>query len=326
MTDDQYLLASVYADDAASPDERARAEADPEVMAEVARIRQLQAALADVEPAPPALRSSAIAAAMARFDDRPPITVTATPSARRAFPWARSLSVAAAAVAVLAIGAVALDGSRGGGGDDSAASTATEIADATEPPMLMTEQDADQRVATTEPADTYATEAAEATEASSGATTAGGDGNPAAAAPVEGEPAATDAAAGTEAPGTEAPMATLGAPPSSPVVIETDEQLAAVGLGLRDAYEAGVVGPNEPVTDCTPATAFTAPGADESAQASAVRQGLPESAERIALLDTRDYRAPGGVIAVYVAVDLDSAQTYAIDAAHCVLVGVGTAP
>lgn len=320
MTDDQYLLASVYADDAASSDERAQAEADPEVMAEVARIRELQAALADVEPAQSGLRSSAIAAAMARFDDRPPITVAAAASARRAFPWARSLSVAAAAVAVLAIGAVALDGTRGGDGDDSAASTATEMADATEAPMLMTEGDADQRVATTEAADMYATEAAD------GATIAGGDGNPAAAAPVEGEPAATDAAAGTEAPGTEAPMATLGAPPVSPVVIETDEQLAAVGLGLRDAYEAGVVGPNEPVTDCTPATAFTAPGADESAQASTVRQGLPASAERIALLDTRDYRAPGGVIAVYVAVDLDSAQTYAIDAAHCVLVGVGTAP
>ncbi len=304
MTDDQYLLASAYADGDVSADERAAAEADPDVMAEVARIRELRAALADVAPASDAVRTAMLAAALRDF--RPTTAVAAPPRPARvprAFPWSNVLGLAAAAVAVVAIGAVVVNGMGGQQGDDDAAMS-TEAAEAP---------------SATELSRTFeAADEAELDQATAAAEAA--DSAPAAPAPAGGAPAATEAPAGTDAAPTN-PSSALT------IVIEDPDQLAGAGLALRDAYQAGVSGAAPPVTDCTLATAAAAPTADATPGAAAVREGLPDSAANVELLDTAEFRLPAGdVVTVWLAVDLGSAQTYAIDAANCVLVGIGTAP
>ena len=303
MTDDQYLLASAYADGDVSAGERAAAEADADVMAEVARIRDLRAALADVAPAPDAVRTAMLTAAMRDFH---PTTAVAAPRrparAPRAFPWSNVLGLAAAAVAVVAIGAVVVNSVGGQQGDDDASmSISTEAPIATE--LSRTFDAADEAELD------QATAAAEATDSA-----------PAAPAPAGGAPAATEAPAGTDA---------LATNPSSAltIVIEDPDQLADTGLALRDAYQAGVSAGAAPVTDCTLATAATAPAADATPGAAAVREGLPAAAANVELLDTAELRLPAGdVVTVWLAVDLGTAQTYAIDAATCVLVAIGTAP
>ena len=68
MNDEQQLLASAYLDGALTDEERARAEADPEVMAAVERLGELRRALAAVEPPDRARRDAAINAALEVFD------------------------------------------------------------------------------------------------------------------------------------------------------------------------------------------------------------------------------------------------------------------
>jgi hypothetical protein len=117
MTDDQLLLANAYVDDELDADERAQAEADPEVMAEVARLRIAITALRDVEPADPARREAALAAAM-RSGERPvPVAPPIPLRPRRA--WWTAAGIAAAVVAILIGGAVVLQATSGGDDDDS---------------------------------------------------------------------------------------------------------------------------------------------------------------------------------------------------------------
>ena len=52
MNDDLTLLASAYLDGDVTADERARVEADPELIAEVERLRYVKVLLADTEPSP----------------------------------------------------------------------------------------------------------------------------------------------------------------------------------------------------------------------------------------------------------------------------------
>lgn len=122
MNDDLILLASAYLDDDLSADDRARVDGDPELLAEVERMRRVRAALADVDPPSPAAREWAIAAALAAAPPQaPPV---ASLDARRRARWVAP--VAAAAVGVLAVGAV-IAGLRTGGDDEAA-----DGADATE--------------------------------------------------------------------------------------------------------------------------------------------------------------------------------------------------
>ncbi len=138
MNDETELLASAYLDDALTDEERARAEADPEVMAAVERMAELRHQLSVVERPDPARRDAAIKAALDVFAaERPsaaPPPVTSL-SARR---WSRWLMPAAAAalVAIVAGGIIATrgvqDGGDDAGGGDEAASVAEPAAGTTE--------------------------------------------------------------------------------------------------------------------------------------------------------------------------------------------------
>jgi hypothetical protein len=124
MNDEQELLASAYLDGALTDEERARAEADPDVMAAVEQLGELRRAVSAVDPPNPARRDAAINAALKAFDaDRRP---TAPPPVRslagsRASTWFFG-AAAAALVLVVAGGILATRGDQGG--DDSAGGAA----------------------------------------------------------------------------------------------------------------------------------------------------------------------------------------------------------
>src|SRR6478609_1263265 len=99
MTDDQLLLANAYVDDELDADERARAEADPEVMVQVARLRAAVAAVRDVEPPDPARRAAGIAAAMQSVGRPTPVAPPVPLRPRRA--WWTGAGIAAAVVAII---------------------------------------------------------------------------------------------------------------------------------------------------------------------------------------------------------------------------------
>ncbi len=135
MNDEQQLLASVYLDDALTDEERARAEADPDVMAAIEQLRELRRALSAVDPPDRARRDAAINAALAAFDAErrptapPPVSSLAS---RRASRWFIG-AAAAAIVLVIAGGIVATRGGSddGGGGaasGDDAGAAVTEAA------------------------------------------------------------------------------------------------------------------------------------------------------------------------------------------------------
>lgn len=120
LPDERRLLASAYLDDELSPADRARAEADPAVLAEVEALRSVRAALAAVPAPDPGRRDAAIAAAVATAGTTVEAPPQPTVEARRRARWYAPLA-AAAAVAVLVVGGiVAL---RDGGGDDDAGSS-----------------------------------------------------------------------------------------------------------------------------------------------------------------------------------------------------------
>ena len=131
MNDDQRLLANAYLDGEVSAEERARAEADPEVVAEIARLRAVSEALRVTDEPDPQRRDAAIHAALDAFELRPAATIATTPElpvappvsldARRRARWLRPLA-AAAAVVVLIAGGVALLGDRDEDSGDDASS------------------------------------------------------------------------------------------------------------------------------------------------------------------------------------------------------------
>ncbi len=69
--DDLTLLASAYLDGMTTPDERARVEHDPEVLAEVDRLRSVRALLGDVEPPAISTREEHLAAALGVWERLP---------------------------------------------------------------------------------------------------------------------------------------------------------------------------------------------------------------------------------------------------------------
>lgn len=71
MNDDLTLLASAYLDDDVTSDERALVEADPQLLAEVDRLRAVRAVLADVGVASIARREEHLAAALNAWDRLP---------------------------------------------------------------------------------------------------------------------------------------------------------------------------------------------------------------------------------------------------------------
>jgi negative regulator of sigma E activity len=124
------LRASAYLDGELDAGERALAEADPAVMAEVEALRSLQDEIRDVEPPRADTREAAITAALAEFDALQPATAPAAaagPGAGRVVPfrprpsYTRWLTAAAAVVAVGLVGVVVAQSNRGGDDKDSAA-------------------------------------------------------------------------------------------------------------------------------------------------------------------------------------------------------------
>lgn len=142
MTDDQFELASAYLDGAVTDEERARVEGDDELLALVRELRSISVELSDAPPASTDAREAAVTAALAEFDatigaapgappteEMPatPVEIPPAPSLagvdqssvaagdgvvvplapRRKFRFGHAVSVAAAAVVVLA-GGIAL--------------------------------------------------------------------------------------------------------------------------------------------------------------------------------------------------------------------------
>lgn len=140
MTDDQLLLASAYLDGRLDAAGVARAEADPEVMAEVERQRRVRELLRAVEPPDPHRRDQAITAALRAAEPAAPTPAAVAPPPPVPLPrrprrtwW--GFAAAAAAVVVVAVGVVAALGGGGASDDDTfeAAPAATRAAmDATE--------------------------------------------------------------------------------------------------------------------------------------------------------------------------------------------------
>ncbi|MEN9645284.1 MAG: hypothetical protein RL238_1953 [Actinomycetota bacterium] len=126
---DGALLAAAYLDGLASPDERARVEASPQLMALVEEFRRVRDGLADVPPAPVGARERGIAAALAEFDrlaTAPAAPVAPAASnvvAMRSRRWSKVLTAAAGLAIVGVIGVAAL-GSVGGSDSDSSSSGA----------------------------------------------------------------------------------------------------------------------------------------------------------------------------------------------------------
>jgi hypothetical protein len=130
MNDQQYLLANAYVDGELTADERALAEADPDVMSEVELLLVLQTRLRKVDPPAASAREAALSAAIAAFpaaEPRPAPAInaavknTAVVPLRRRPAYARYLGLAAAVVAVGLLGAVVVTGLRSG--DDDSATT-----------------------------------------------------------------------------------------------------------------------------------------------------------------------------------------------------------
>jgi len=146
MNDDQRLLASAALDGAVTAEERARAESDPEVVAEVERLRAVRGALSVVEPPDADRRDVAIAAALAAFARSgtvaPPSGAVVAPlppaRSRRGHRWLAPLA-AAAAVAVIAVGGIVAtrssddeDSSSADRAAEQSVQTASDASDATD--------------------------------------------------------------------------------------------------------------------------------------------------------------------------------------------------
>lgn len=160
-------LASGYLDDELTTDERARVEGDPDLLAEVDRVREVRAVIGDLEPPPISLREEHLAAALDAWDRLPEAertaagrdatprrlgrnatpaegavaagaaSITAPPPRRgdRRRSWSTAwMGAAAAAMLVVAGAAVVIQGT--GGDDDSGDETTAveESADAEDAP------------------------------------------------------------------------------------------------------------------------------------------------------------------------------------------------
>lgn len=130
---DGELLAAAYLDGHATPEERARVEASPQLMALVATFARLRDGLTDVPPAPVGPRERGVAAALAEFDRlQAAPTAPVAPTAPNVVPmrsrrWGKVLTVAAGLALVGVVGVAAL-GSLGSSDQDS--SSAVDPAEA----------------------------------------------------------------------------------------------------------------------------------------------------------------------------------------------------
>lgn len=158
MNDDLTLLASAYLDGDVTADERAQVETEPELTAEVERLRSVRVLLADVEPSSIAVRESLLSNALDAWDrlpigERTGAARDATPAPisladrRRATVNRRLLGAAAAIVVVLA-GGMVLQTAFSGSDDSSASLSATPDATTSADAEALAESAPDARTAT----------------------------------------------------------------------------------------------------------------------------------------------------------------------------------
>lgn len=255
MNDELPDLASAYLDGEVTADERAAVETDRELLADVERLRQVRAIVADIDPPSISVREQHLAAALGAWDRLPDrerlsaatgnetapdslaaagVAAMSTPVSieRRRSRWTRPLLAAAATVAVVAAGAVVvgvLDGER-----DDADDIAVDGA------------------ATDEPSGDEAAGESGATRdelaARAGEEFAGGDDEadvaveaPLAEEGAESVDAATQAVVESELAGEEAAGPVIGGPEAPPPdggeldVLETPDELAAFAAFALDA-------------------------------------------------------------------------------------------
>jgi hypothetical protein len=150
MNDDLTLLASAYLDGDVDDVERARVEADPELLAEVERLRSVQMLLGDTEPSPISTREELLANALdawdrlpesERFRDATPVGAVRDPAAagaatitaptsladRRRVNSNRRMLAAAAAITIVLGGGIAAQVLVGGSGDDDDSATVADV-------------------------------------------------------------------------------------------------------------------------------------------------------------------------------------------------------
>ena len=198
MNDDLTLLASAYLDGDVTADERARVEADPELLAEVERLRYVRVLLADAEPSPISVRESLLANALDAWDRVPSATRTgasrdATPRTlrrgvdpataaaaasitaptsladRRQAATNRRLLGAAAAIVLVLAGGIVLQTVTFGSDDDSASQTASDATTPSEVAALESADDAEAVIAADEAAPSAQIPAGAATNPDGGA-------------------------------------------------------------------------------------------------------------------------------------------------------------
>lgn len=151
MNDDLILLASAYLDGDVTADERARVETDPVLLSEVERLRAVHVLLAETDEAMISVRESQLAAAFEVWDrlpdtERSARSRDATPAdgaaaaaaasvrtptslrARRRATNTRWLTGAAAALALVVAGGVAVRFAGSAGSNDSSVAESAELA------------------------------------------------------------------------------------------------------------------------------------------------------------------------------------------------------
>lgn len=242
------LRASAYLDGELDADERARAEADPAVMAEVEALRSLQDEIRDVEPPTADTREAAITAALAEFDALRPATDRVVPFRPRPS-YSRWLTAAAAVVAVGLVGVVVAQSNRGGDDEGSAAIEA-DIGEAPSAERADTAAaDAEIQSAVTESdlmvAEMATAEASDDMDAATQAPAALESVPPAAQTEEDGAPASTDVTTMSTVAPSEVPQTTAPRTLDEPV---TEDTLFAVGRDLLAQFEAGTL--TTPETAC----------------------------------------------------------------------------
>jgi hypothetical protein len=317
MNDDQYLLANAYVDGELTAGERSIAEADPDVMSEVVRIRALRAQLRDVEAPSTSARESALAAAMAEFAPaaaaHPAAPAPRTVAFRPRPAYQRYLAFAAAVVAVGLLGVVIVNGIGGGDDDDTAVSD-----DTAETVLAADQADAGDTADADAAADSGPTElrdlaeseaAGDAAEAPAVADEAtAGDAADADAA-VDETFAASDDAAGDDAAAESDDAASVDAaivpadPPADPATIPDPVELGLVGADLLAARDDGSLPPT-PNTDCV----------------------FPDAEDPAVILGRAEFEVAMGTIELLVAVDEVADVAYGIDPGSCEILVVGPLP
>jgi hypothetical protein len=102
MNDDLDLLVSAYLDGAVDADERARVEADPELLAAVERMRLVRSMLGDSEPSSISTREAMLANALDAWDRLTPMVDTRRDATPRALQRGTDSAAAAAAASITA--------------------------------------------------------------------------------------------------------------------------------------------------------------------------------------------------------------------------------